>query len=285
MSEALTLRLMTEDEAHRLVAWAADEGWNPGHHDAEVFWAADPQGFVAAELDGELIGGGSITSYGGAFGHMGLFCVRPEFRGRGLGRRLWLALVRLLQGRLDRGASIGLDGVDAMRDWYARSGFRFSHRSIRFESVGREGRWGAGVVPASEVAFERLAGYDRRCFPADREAFLHAWLEQPDGLALASVDGERVRGYGAARRCGEGARVGPLFADDADVAESLLDSLATLVPDEPLILDVPEINAWAMRSARRRRMHEVFVTARMYLGRAPRTGESRVYGLTTLELG
>ena len=93
MADALTLRLMTKPEVDRLVGWAAEEGWNPGLHDADVFWQTDPEGFIAAEIDGELIGGGSITSYGGEFGFMGLFIVRPEFRGHGFGSRLWHARV------------------------------------------------------------------------------------------------------------------------------------------------------------------------------------------------
>jgi GNAT superfamily N-acetyltransferase len=65
-------------------------GRNPGHADAAVFWATDPQGFVGVHRDGELAGAGAIVSYGGRFGFLGLFIVRPELRGRGLGRRLWL---------------------------------------------------------------------------------------------------------------------------------------------------------------------------------------------------
>jgi len=211
--------------------------------------------------------------------------VRPAFRGRGLGSRLWHARVKLLQGRLGPGATIGMDGVYAMADWYARSGFHFSHRSIRYESVGRAGEQARGIVAVAEVPFEQVAAYDRRCFPAQREAFLRAWLEGPDALALASVDGSRVRGYGVIRRCGVGAKIGPLFADDPEVAQALFSSLAAFVPDEPVYLDVPEINAWAMSLARRHEMREVFGTAWMYLGQAPQLEESRIFGVTTFELG
>src|SRR5215469_1924117 len=83
------IRRMTRDELDTLVQWAAREGWNPGLDDAEVFWAIDPEGFVAAEIDGELIGGGSIVAYEKKYGFIGLFIVCPEYRGRGLGNQLW----------------------------------------------------------------------------------------------------------------------------------------------------------------------------------------------------
>lgn len=285
MAEAVTLRLMTEDEAARLVGWAADEGWNPGLHDAHIFWGTDPEAFIAAELDGELIGGGTIVSYHGEFGFMGLFIVRPEFRGRGLGRQLWHARVRLLQSRLRTGATIGMDGVLGMQDWYARGGFEFAHRSIRFEGVGPEVVRAPGLVPASEVRFERIAEYDRRCFPTWREGFLRRWLDQPDGLALVAVDDDVVQGYGVIRHCGVGGKIGPLFADDVDVAESLYAALAAHMPGEPVFIDMPQVNAWAMGLAQRHELKEVLSTARMYRGPRPRMAEARVYGITTFELG
>lgn len=73
---------MTRLEVDELVEWAAREGWNPGLHDADAFWETDCEAFIAAEHDGELIGGGAITAYNGAFGFMGFFIIRPEYRGR-----------------------------------------------------------------------------------------------------------------------------------------------------------------------------------------------------------
>jgi GNAT superfamily N-acetyltransferase len=285
MAETLTLRLMTETEADRLLGWAADEGWNPGLHDARIFWATDSQAFVAAELEGGLVGGGTIVSYGGTFGFMGLAIVRPELRGRGIGSQLWHARLRLLQSRLRPGSAIGMDGVFGMQDRYAEGGFRFAHRSIRYAGTGVAIVPAPGLVPASEVPFERLAAYDARCFPASREQFLRAWVEQPESRALAAYEDDTVRGLGVLRRCGIGGKIGPLFADDADVAEALYTALAAYLPGEPVYLDVPEINAWAMGLAQRHQMVEVFGRVRMYLGPRPRLAESRVYGITTFELG
>ena len=136
--DEMHIRRMTRDELDTLVEWAAREGWNPGLDDAEVFWATDPDGFVAAEIDGELVGGGSIVAYDKRYGFMGFFIMRPECRGHGLGDRLWDERKRRLLARLDAGASIGLDGVFNMQGYYARNGFRFICRDLRFEGRGMD---------------------------------------------------------------------------------------------------------------------------------------------------
>jgi len=55
MAGDLVIRNMTRAEVGELVGWAVGEGWNPGVHDAELFWAADPEAFVAAARGGEVI--------------------------------------------------------------------------------------------------------------------------------------------------------------------------------------------------------------------------------------
>ena len=64
----LIIRRMTKDELVLALDWAADEGWNPGLFDAESFHAADPDGFLLGELDGEPIGSVSAVRYGTEFG-------------------------------------------------------------------------------------------------------------------------------------------------------------------------------------------------------------------------
>ena len=290
MTDALVIRNMTRAEVDRLVGWAAREGWNPGVHDAELFWATDPDAFIAAELEGELIGGGAITSHEGEFGFMGFFIVRPEFRGRGLGNRLWHARRERLLARLRPGATIGLDGVFEMQDYYAKGGFVFSHRNIRYRaevpkrseirSTGDE-----NIVPLADVPLDEVLEFDRTCFPAPRRTFLTGWIAQPDSLALACRRDDELRGYGVVRRCGEGCKIGPLFADDAGAAEGLYARLAAFASGGPLFLDAPENNPAALELVKRHSMVEVFGCARMYLGPPPDLAHHRIFGVTTFELG
>lgn len=281
----MNIRQMTRDELDMLVEWAAREGWNPGLDDAEVFWATDPEGFVAAEIDGELIGGGSIVAYGKKYGFMGFFIMRPEYRGRGLGDHLWHERKRRLLARLDADAAIGLDGVFNMQHYYARGGFRFVGRDLRFEGLGMDLPQPKHVIEASVLPFERIDAYDRRHFPAPRSRFLQAWIQLPGGHALAVVDGGEIRGYAVMRPCRTGYKIGPLFAANAGLAESLLVAIASRVPGEPIFLDVPEINGDALALVARYRMSEVFGCARMVLGPIPELPVAEIFGVTTFELG
>jgi GNAT superfamily N-acetyltransferase len=290
VSDELVVRNMKRSEVDELVDWAAREGWNPGLHDSELFWATDPAAFIAADLAGELIGGGAITSYNGEFGFMGFFIVRPEFRGRGFGNKLWHARRDRLLARLRPGASIGLDGVFAMQDYYAAGGFTFSHRDMRFRADIPEHPSSArgddeDIIPLTAVPFDQLLDYDRSCFPALRPTFLKGWISQPDALALGCRRAGKLRGYGVVRRCREGCKIGPLFADDARAAEALYTQLAGFAAGGPLYLDVPENNRAAIELVHQRRMVEVFGCARMYLGPPPALAHEHVFGVTTFELG
>ena len=290
MTDELVIRNMTRPEVDLLVDWAAREGWNPGLRDAELFWATDPDAFIAADLDEELIGGGAITAYGGTFGFMGFFIVRPEFRGRGLGNRLWHARRERMLGRLNPGASIGMDGVYAMQDYYAEGGFVFSHRDIRFRAeVPADAQAladnDAEIVPLADLPFEQLLAYDLGCFPAPRPGFLQGWISQPDALALGVRRNGELSGYGVIRRCIEGCKIGPLFADDASAATALFTHLAGFAAGGPLFIDTPENNPAAVQLAQHQGMVEVFGCARMYLGPFPRIAHERIFGVTTFELG
>lgn len=290
MTNALVIRNMTRPEVDELVDWAAREGWNPGLHDAELFWATDPAAFIAAERNGALIGGGAITAYQDQFGFMGFFIVRPEFRGQGLGNTLWHARRERLLARLRPGAGIGMDGVFAMQDYYAKGGFVFSHRDIRFRvdlpdqptttRVGDD-----EIVPLAAVPFDQVLDYDGTCFPAPRPTFLAGWIHQPDALALGCRRDGQLSGYGVVRRCRAGCKIGPLFADDAQAAMALYAHLSGFAAGGPLFLDVPENNPAALALAQHHRMIEVFGCARMYLGVPPILAHQRIFGVTTFELG
>lgn len=279
MSGDFRIRPMTRAEIDLALDWAADEGWNPGLHDADGFHAADPAGFLLGLLDGKPVASISAVSYGADFGFIGFYIVRAPYRGRGYGLRLWQAGLERLASR-----TIGLDGVVAQQDNYRRSAFVYAHGNQRYRGVARGGA-PRGLTPVHDVPFAQLLDYDTGCFGCARPAFLRRWLQPPAGAALAVRDGARLRGYGVIRACRQGHKIGPLFADTAEVARALMQGLTATVPHDTVFLDVPLPNAAALALAQHHDMEPVFETARMYRGEAPAVPMARVFGVTTFELG
>lgn len=274
-----SIRRLTREEVDTAVEWARQEGWNPGVHDAEVFHRAAPRGFFGTEMDGELAATASLVHYPPGLSFAGFLIVRPDLRGRGIGRRM---IDHILEE--GRGRSVGGDGVPGMLPTYQRKGFRFEHWNHRFAGRGG-GRRPDHLLPASEVSFEGILAYDTAVFGAPRPDFLRPFLSQQDAKALVSMAGERIVGYGLIRRCWTGHKVGPLFADDRRTAELILRGLIASVPREQFFLDVPGPNGAAMAMARELALTEVFRTARIYTGAAPSMPLNKVFGITTFELG
>lgn len=262
-----------------MIDWAAAEGWNPGLNDAQCFYQADPQGFFIGKIEGEPIGSIGAVSYGDSFGFIGLYIVVPAYRGMGYGIPLWEMAMEYLGYR-----NIGLDGVIAQQENYKKSGFQFAYRNIRYQ--GRmKGIPSKTLLPVKELSFQQILQYDRRFFPASRDTFLSCWLEQPNSLSLAKVEKGLITGYGTIRACRRGFKIGPLFADDAAVAEELLLALVTRADGDQIYFDVPERNPAAVSLAEKYGMKMIFETARMYTSEEPNIELSKVFGITTYELG
>ncbi len=277
-----TIRTMRREEMDIAVEWAAREGWNPGLHDADSFYAADPNGFLIGLLDDEPVAAISVVKYGSSFGFLGFYIVEPAHRGKGYGIQIWNAGLESL-----RGCNVGLDGVLAQQGNYRKSGFRFAYRNVRYEGRGMgETSRPAGIVELSRVPFGSLEVYDRPFFPADRTQFLKSWIGQSGSRALGILRDGALAGYGVIRPCRLGCKIGPLFADHPDLAETLFTALASEAePAAPVYLDVPQVNPAAVHLAERQRMKIVFETARMYTGEPPRISLDRLFGVTTFELG
>lgn len=260
--------------------WCAEEGWNPGHADGPCFLAQDPEGFFLGRVDGEPVSAVSVVNYGDAFSFLGLYLVKPEFRGRGHGLATWRAALPRAGAR-----PVGLDGVVAQQDNYRKSGFTTSHRHIRYAGEPRPTGVGAAAVRLADVPFESVLEYDGQCFPGPRPVFLREWFVAPGHVTRALVADGRLAGYGVIRPARDAARVGPLFADTQAGAAILFDALVAGFGGGPLVIDVPEDNPDALKLAAELGLEPVFECARMYTGPVREVRRERIFGVTSFELG
>lgn len=266
--------------AQTAIAWADAEGWNPGLDDEDRFLAADPGAFLATEQAGAIVATVSCALYGDRYAFIGFYVVRSDLRGRGIGSCLFDRALMRAGGRV-----VGLDGVLAQQASYERRGFALAHRNVRLRTMGG-GERPTGLTELSSVPFDELLAFDAGVFGTERERFLRVWVDRPAGQALACVRNDSLAGYGVVRPCRVGAKIGPLLADDEEVAETVLTGLlAAAGPGSDVYLDAPAANPRVGYLRASREMQPTFETARMYLHGRPPEDLQRVFGVTTFEFG
>lgn len=283
------VRIMSRKELDFAVGLATLEGWNPGVYDADCFYAVDSNGFLIGLLNGEPISCISVVKYKSNYAFLGFYIVKQEYRGKGFGLKIWQEGMKYLEGY-----DVGLDGVIAQVPNYAKSGFNLAYYNTRYrgEALGGCGKSDSRIVDLSEVPFDDLYTYDKSLFPDERPEFLKLWINRPESINLGIKENGKLAGYTVLRKCQDGYKVGPLFADTPDLAEALFHALEVRVPRAtPIFLDTPgeDQNPAATALAQRHKMVRVFKTARMYRMARPSTAMKlpleRWFGVTSFELG
>ena len=272
---------ITKAEFQTALDWAQTEGWIPGIHDLDSFYETDPTGFYAAKIGGEIVGTFSVVKYSKDYAFAGFFIVRPEMRGIGVG----LAIQHFIDTQFAN-YNVGIDGVLAMQEKYARAGYKWAYGNERYAGIAKAGEKDSQCRKISEGDFDSIVKFDAKFFPVERRQFLKSWLTQKDATALLCKDDNgNLSGYGVVRKCFQGNRVGPLFAETPQIAKRLFDSLAASVAGQEIFIDIPTVNAAALQLALSNGMRPAFTTARMYTKQAPNLPLNKIYGVTSLELG
>jgi GNAT superfamily N-acetyltransferase len=284
-SSDFTVRVATLEEWQQVTEWANGEGWNMGYHDAECFFAVDPDGFFIGRVGDRPVASVSVVNYSDDYSVWGHFLVDPTYRGKDYGRKIWRAAS---QHRGDRVA--GGDGTPEMAPIYQFLGGNRVHDTIHyFGQLDRAGTPAEGVVRVGTEHLDAIAAYDSECFPADRRRFLAKWLFADGHLAYAGLRDGRITGYGVIRPAPIAYRVGPLFADTPQDAEALFETLtAHLAPGDSVSAFTPETQEAAGPMFLARGLDEQFRLVRLYQGgpapKAKFRAES-IYAIGSIELG
>lgn len=265
--------MATRDDVTRALTWAADEGWNPGHDDASAFHAADPDGFFVATSDGVPVAAISVVNHTDDFAFLGLYLVRPAFRGQGIGLALWHHALKHAGNR-----TVGLDGVADQQDNYEKSGFSPVGTTTRYSGeITGQGYDDVRLATASDI--ETLINLEAHVSGVRKTRYMQAWLGPTETRKTWVTQG----GFCTVRQCQVGAKIGPLVANNLDVAERLIEHAATTF-GQPIVIDVPEPSAELAQLCQGRGLAPSFHTARMYRG--PFTpAPPAIYAVATLELG
>jgi hypothetical protein len=193
---------------------------------------------------------------------------------------------------LDAVACVGLDGVLAQQNNYAKSGFTLVHKNSRFEGKPQQSATplnlaaGETLHSIENVPFDALMTFDSLHFPTRRPEFLRAWISQAGHRGQVIVQEGRIRAFGVVRPCVSGYKIGPLFAQTPLQARNLILALCDCIePNASVYIDPPAQNLQAFDLLESLGMTMVFETARMYKGGSPELPLSEIFGITSFELG
>jgi len=276
------IRPASRKEMDIIIQWARNEDWNPGLFDADSFYTLDPKGYLLGFYQNEPVASISAVSYNSLFGFIGFYIVKPSHRGRGLGFKIWQQAIKKLSTQ-----SIGLDAVVAQQKNYLKSGFKIAHKNIRYKRNGLKlAKKIKEIIPLTQTPFSQLLEYDEHIFPATRPHFLKSWIIQPQSHAVGLIENNTLKGYGVVRKCIDGYKVGPLFADNSLYADKIFAELLSFVdPNQSIRIDIPDINKSAQLLIKNYSLTPIFETARMYTKNPPNIPIHKVFGQTTLEIG
>ncbi len=272
-------RTATRDDLSSILDWAAYEGWNPGLDDAEAFHAADPAGFfVAVDQQDEPIASISVVNHTTTFAFLGLYIVREEFRGRGIGLGLWRHALKHAGSR-----TVGLDGVKAQQDNYRASGFTYAGGTSRYTGI-IAGRSDPSIHVMGSEDMPVLIRMEAVASGVSKPNYLGPWLMgSRSRTTFVKRDLSASVGFCTIRSCQTGAKIGPLVAADVGVARELIEHAAKGI-DGPISMDVPDTSVALTKLCDTLGWQSGFKTARMYKGGfdAPSHG---CFAVSTLELG
>ena len=248
--KGLALAPLGVGDAGRGFALSAEIGWNQNEADWG-YMLANGFGYGRTDGDGKLVGSALALPYGG-FAWVCMVLVSPDRRRNGIATDL---MGRVLDELEAAGTIAGLDATPAGREVYRHLGFQ--------DIYGIERLWAEAVSPAdapasvariapmTEGEVAEIADYDSRTFGTGREALLSHLRGRVPGRAYVARIGEWPAGYVLARDGRLATQIGPLVAEDPDIALDLArHALAGL--DGPAVIDCPDRQAplieWLKRS-------------------------------------
>lgn len=254
MSE-LKMRRMTLNDIGRGLELCRAAKWNQVERDWRFFVERTRAGCLVEERDGRVVGTSATLDYREEFAWIAMVLVDPECRGQGIGTRLLVESIRLLEGR----KSIRLDATPAGERVYRPLGFKEEFPLARYERPAGESA--AEPCPAvSADDWRWILKLDREAFGADRETLLRWLAEGAPDLAMSAEDG-----YCFGRHGYRFDHIGPVVARSANSAGRLLRAAMAQCSRE-VVVDAPVEHESALTELGFIRQRPFL---RMSLGQAP----------------
>jgi GNAT superfamily N-acetyltransferase len=257
-------------------------GWNQTESDWQLLLSLGPGLFVAGVQGGQVIATGGAALYGNELAWICMILVDPARRGHGVGTVVFDDVLErvLAPRRSGRVRVVGLDATPGGQGIYARRGFREGPTLVRMRAEAPAAQTPASVRQLEASELDAVLAQDRSVFGADRTPVLRsAYAGAPELALVVGEPGVPGSGFCFGRHGDHSNQVGPVVAEDRDVARNLVIAALVHSAGRPLILDARTEGGWLATLATLG-FREQRPFTRMYLGEAfPRSRSEREWAI------
>lgn len=237
--EQVLIRAMRPGDLPAAMQLVESVGWNQTERDLRLFLEGPGNIYLAAEIDGRVVGTAASINYGRKVAWISMMIVAENHRGRGISKQLLNTLIRRLQTAGYR--TIKLDATPVGRPVYRKLGFREEyeiHRLVRNERSELD----PPASPNPGIRFLTLEDspvlieMDRAIFGADRAVLLTHLLDEVPALGMAREN--RLVAFVCGRNGRRFFQVGPVAGDTLRDVRAVLSFFLNQHTATSLVLDV-----------------------------------------------
>jgi GNAT superfamily N-acetyltransferase len=249
--DGLSLASLVPSDAPRGAALSAEIGWNQTEADWD-YMLKHGSGYGRSDGNGKLVASAMALPYD-SFGWVCMVLVSETYRRRGLATDL---MNRVIEDLERAGVVPGLDATPAGREVYKQLGFEDVYRLERLwaddtPSPAESPASPVVIAPMTAGELDEVGAYDANTFGADRSALLRHLYDHAPDLAFVARAGQWLAGYCLGRAGRQVTQVGPVTAEDEDIAIALTRHVLGAL-DGGAVIDVAEHQAdysgWLKRS-------------------------------------
>ena len=209
--------------------------WNQLARDWEIFLHLSPDGCRVATSAGKVIGTVTTIRYQHFFSWIGMVLVDPGYRRQGIGIQLLQEALEILHSE----ETVKLDATPAGREVYLKLNFVDEYPVSRMNTIVDP----TGLKVSSARAVQKddlisLSAFDREIFGADRQPLLEWIWEGAPQYAFMLEEKNKIQGYCLGRQGYNYMHIGPVVANNIDIAKNLVGAALQNSIGLPVILDV-----------------------------------------------
>lgn len=232
---------LEERDIPGLIALSATVGWDYDEHEIQIVMSSGKV-YGHKNMEGEIVSSAAIIPYGSGLASIGMVIVHPDYRGKGLGRKV----TQKCLDSVSDDTTVMLIATDEGKPMYESMGFCLIdcvHKYLcdSYLSIEQNNNLDLEITHMHEENLPQIVRLDKNAFGEERKTFLiHRIKQAKEALVVKGSDGTII-GFALSVLGPINLILGPIVAPNDHIASLLMDKLANNHQGK-LRIDVPSGN-------------------------------------------